>query len=96
MTDESKILYIDHIEVKPGSDKPRIKGHGITVAFLSTFMDDPEWTVQRICEGYNLTPAQVYAAWSYYSDHKDEIDRAIEEGERRVEESARPTNIWIE
>jgi uncharacterized protein (DUF433 family) len=68
----------EHIRIKENG-KPVVAGRGIMVQFLSHFIDDPNWSVQRICEEYGLTPAQVYAAWSYYYDHKDEIDRQIAE-----------------
>ncbi len=80
---EHVIVPINYIERKPNSDKYRIVGKGVTVDFLSLFINDPEWPVERICENYNLTPAEVYAAWSFYYDHKAEIDR------RLAEESAR-------
>jgi hypothetical protein len=33
------------IERKPHSDKYRITGNGVTVEFLSLFLDDAEWPV---------------------------------------------------
>ncbi|MFN8376100.1 MAG: DUF433 domain-containing protein [Anaerolineae bacterium] len=71
------IIPINYIERKPNSEKYRVVGKGVTVEFLSLFVDDPEWTVERICENYNLTPAEVYAAWSFYYDHKAEIDARV-------------------
>lgn len=68
-----------YIERKPDSAKYRVTGKGVTVEFLSTFIDDPDWTVESICEGYDLTPAELHAAWSFYYDHKDEIDRRVAE-----------------
>lgn len=78
MTD-SVIIPINHIERKPNSHKYRIVGKGVTVEFLSHFIDDPEWPVGRICDNYGLTPGEVFAAWAFYSDHKEEIDRTIAE-----------------
>jgi uncharacterized protein (DUF433 family) len=68
---------INHIERKPDSDYYRIIGKGVTVEFLSRLIDDPEWSVERICANYNLTPAEVYAAWLFYYDHKEEIDARV-------------------
>jgi uncharacterized protein (DUF433 family) len=79
------IIPITHIERKPGSDKYRIAGKGVTVEFLAQFINDPAWPVERICQNYDLTPGEVYAAWSFYSDHRAEIDRRVTEGEERVE-----------
>jgi uncharacterized protein (DUF433 family) len=57
--------------------KPRIKGTGITV---QNIVEDTAsgLTPEYISEQFGLTLGQVYAALSYYYDHKDEIDRAIE------------------
>ena len=73
------VIPINYIERKPQSDYYRIIGKGITVEFLSTLRDNPEWSMERICESYGLTPAEVYAAWSFYYDHRDEIDRRLKE-----------------
>ena len=67
------------IERKPDSQKYRIVDKGITVEFLSRLLGDLDWPVSRICENYGLTPAEVHAAWAFYYDHKDEIDRRIQE-----------------
>jgi hypothetical protein len=48
------------------------------VQFLAGFIDHADWPVERICEEFNLTPAEVYAAWAYYYDHKAEIDARIQ------------------
>jgi uncharacterized protein (DUF433 family) len=74
---EHVIIPINYIERKPGSEKYRIVGKGVTVEFLSFFIDDPEWPMERICEQFNLTPAEVHAAWSFYYDHQEEIDRRL-------------------
>ena len=83
---EQVIIPINYIERKPNSKKYRIVGKGVTVEFLSLFINNPQWSVERICEEYGLTPAEVYAAWSFYSDHQDEIDRTLRE-ERELEEA---------
>lgn len=87
------IIPINYIERKPNSEKYRIVGKGVTVEFLSYFIDDPEWPLESICENYNLTPAEIHAAWSFYYDHQDEIDArlaAIEaENARHVKEAER-------
>jgi uncharacterized protein (DUF433 family) len=74
---EHIIIPINYIERKPSSGQYRIVHKGITVTFLATLIDDPEWTVERICENYNLTPAEVHAAWAFYYDHKAEVDHYI-------------------
>lgn len=84
----SVAIPITYIERKPDSDYYRIIGKGVTVEFLSRLIDDPEWPMERICDNYGLTPAEVHAAWSFYYDHKAEIDRRIEEAAKRHEAAA--------
>jgi uncharacterized protein (DUF433 family) len=76
---DSIIIPINTIERKPNSRQYRIVGKGVTVTFLATLLNKPQWTVARICEDYNLTPAEVYAAWAFYYEHQDEIDLVIAE-----------------
>ncbi len=78
-------IPINYIERKPKSDYYRIIDKGITVEFLSTLMDKPEWTMERICADYGLTPAEVHAAWSFYYDHREEIDRRLQEAAKRFD-----------
>lgn len=76
---EHVAIPINYIERKPNSRYYRVIGKGVTVEYLSCLIDDPEWPVERISENYDLTPAEIYAAWSFYYDHKDEIDGHIAE-----------------
>jgi uncharacterized protein (DUF433 family) len=75
----NQIIPINYIERKPDSDKYRIVGKGVTVEFLAGFIGDPAWPVERICANYGLTPAEVFAAWAFYYDHKAEIDAWLAE-----------------
>jgi uncharacterized protein (DUF433 family) len=78
---EDKILPILHIREKSGPrQQPRLVRKGITVAFLATLAENPDWPIDRICDEYGLTRGEVYAAWSYYFDHQPEIE-FIEENE---------------
>ncbi len=89
----TRVLPITDIVTHEGSDTPRVAGTGLTVAFLSRFIDDPKWPVERICSKYGLTPSQVYAAWSYYYANKEEIDRAIIEAEEMAHRVGTPIII---
>lgn len=78
-----------YIERKPNSDKYRVIGKGVTVELLSTLIG---YDMDYVQANYNLTKAEIHAAWSFYYDHKEEIDARIaaenaesEEGERRTE-----------
>lgn len=75
----SDMIIYPHLEISPDTVNPHIAGRQLTVKFLTIFLNDSEWPVERICEQYALTPAQVYSAWAYYYDHKEVIDNAIAE-----------------
>jgi uncharacterized protein (DUF433 family) len=77
MTDQT-IIPINYIERKPDSSKYRIAGKGVTVEFLVLFIDDPDWPVERICDNFGLTPAEVHAAWAFYYDHQAKIDQHLQ------------------
>lgn len=70
-----------HIVRVPGvaGGRPVIAGTRISVDFIARLLqagDEPA----DICASYpHLSPAAVYDAISFYFDHKDEIDRLIEE-----------------
>ena len=83
---------IKHIDFK-ANGKPILAGTRLSIEFLAAFVDDPEWSVERLCETYALTPGQVYAAWSFYYDHKEEIDRALSEKSPRPDEEAHRAKI---
>lgn len=76
-----------HIECTPGiaGGKPRIAGHRITVQNIAIWHDRLGIGVDEIASQYDLTLADVHAALAYYFDHRDEIDRCIEEGEAFAE-----------
>ncbi|MBI1901700.1 MAG: DUF433 domain-containing protein [Planctomycetia bacterium] len=71
-----------HIEVTPGvaGGKPRIAGHRITVQDIAIWHERLGQSADEIAAEYDLTLADVYAALAYYFDHREEIDRSIEEG----------------
>lgn len=75
----SEALSLNYIERKLGSKKYRIIGKGVTVEFLASLLHDPAWSVERICQNYALTPAEVHAAWAFYYDHQAEIDGHLAE-----------------
>ena len=78
----------EHIEITPGvmGGKPRIAGHRISVQNVVIWHNEMGYSVEKIAEDYNLSRADVYAALSYYHDHKEEVDKSIVEGEKFVEE----------
>lgn len=85
MATENDYFSMTYIERKPNTTMYRVKGKGVTVAFLVDYIDDPEWPVERICQAYGLTPAEVYAAWAFYYEHQAEIDEQIQRAEQFYE-----------
>lgn len=73
----NEITLNKYIERKPMSEHYRVVGKGITVEYLSWLVNDPEWTVERVCRAYGLTPAEVHAAWLFYYEHQAEIDEHV-------------------
>ncbi len=66
--------------------KPRIDGHRITVSDVVCWHEQQGQTPAQIATDYALTLGQVYAALSYYFDHKAEIDKEIADSEAFAEE----------
>jgi uncharacterized protein (DUF433 family) len=78
----------EHIEITPNimGGKPRIAGHRISVQDVVVWHNELGYAVDQIANDYGLSLADVYAALAYYYDHRAEIDKSIEEGEKLVEE----------
>ena len=93
---ENQIVSINYIALKP-SGTPVIAGTGISVSLIGFLIEEPEWSVERIQEEYGLTLGQIYAALSYFADHREEIEQALAESERRLDEMQRlrPDRIGI-
>lgn len=70
-----------HIEITPGvaGGKPRSAGHRITVQDIVVWHERMGRSADEIATEYDLTLADVYAALTYYFDHREEIDRPIED-----------------
>jgi uncharacterized protein (DUF433 family) len=73
----------EHIEITPGvsGGKPRIKGHRITVQDIVIWYDRLGKTADEIATEYDLTLADVHGALTYYFDHREEIDRSMQESQ---------------
>jgi uncharacterized protein (DUF433 family) len=76
-----------HIEVTPGvaSGRPTISGRRITVRDIAIWHERLGRNADEISADHDLTLAEVYAALAYYFDHRDELDRDIEESAAFVE-----------
>jgi uncharacterized protein (DUF433 family) len=80
------VLPINHIASDPSyrSGRARVVGTGITVHFLAGYLEET-CSVEEICKLHDLTPGQIYAAWSYYYDHKAEIDAQRREDDEAID-----------
>jgi uncharacterized protein (DUF433 family) len=80
---DTVLLTIDHIVKTPGTlgGRPCIRGHRIAVDHVVSACVYGGIDVSEFCENYDLTPAQVYAALSYYYDNTEEIDGIIRDTE---------------
>ena len=76
------VLPIEHIVSTPDTSggQPRIAGSRIRVQDIAVY-NNAGWAPITIADELDLTLSQIYAALSYYLDHKDEIDRAIRDAD---------------
>lgn len=71
-----------HIVLKE-SGTPMIEGTRISVARIALDFTEHRYRPEEIPDHYDgLTLAQVFAALAYYFDHKDAMDRMIQEDDR--------------
>ena len=72
-----------HIEIDPAiaGGKARIAGHRITVQNIAVWHERLGLSADVIAAEYGLTLADIYAALTYYFDHRAEIDQSIDDGE---------------
>lgn len=77
-------IISEHIETTPGvcGGRPRIAGHRIRVSDIVIWHErqglSPEEIVTRFPQ---LSLSDVFAALTYYHDHREEIHRSIREDE---------------
>ena len=78
---------MSHIEFSADTrgGKPRIAGTRITVADIVLMHRRLGRALEEIAGTYDLPMASVYAAMAYYYDHKNEIDRSLDEEESLAE-----------
>jgi uncharacterized protein (DUF433 family) len=82
-----------HIAITPGvaGGKARVAGSRITVHTIAVWHELLGRGADEIATEYDLSLADVYAALAWYFDHREEIDREIEEGRVFVEALRRRT-----
>ena len=64
----------------------RIAGKGVLVQAIVVWHTVLNRSPEEIALDHNLTVAEVYAALSYYHDHREKIDRSIWEDDRLIAE----------
>ena len=89
---------LEHIELTPGvcGGKPRIKGHRIKVQHVVVWHERMGLSPDEIVSEHpGLTLADVYAALTYYWDHRAQIDADIHEGRELAAKlrSGAPSNL---
>ena len=80
-------VIAEHIEITPGvcGGRPRIAGHRIRVQDIVVYTEVHGQSPDEIVAGFpQLTLADVHAALAYYYDHREEINRQMEEDEEFV------------
>lgn len=82
------ILTTPHIAISEdvAGGKPRIAGHRLTVQDIVIWHERLGRSADEIASDHGLTLADVYAALSYYYDHRHEIDEAVLADESYVAE----------
>lgn len=82
-----------HIEITPGvaGGKPRIAGHRITVQNVVIWHEWLGISADEIVAQCNLSLSDVYAALTYYYDHKEQIDKSIKEDDAFIEQLRKKT-----
>jgi uncharacterized protein (DUF433 family) len=85
------VVLDGHIEATPGTrgGRPRIAGTRITVADVVIMRFRQNQSLEEIAGVYDLPLASVHAAMAYYYDHREEIDKGIEEDEAFADEARR-------
>jgi uncharacterized protein (DUF433 family) len=83
----SATAQIEHIEMTPGvvGGKPRIAGRRISVQDIVIWHERIGQSADEIAAEYDLSLSDIYAALTYYFDHRIDIDRSIEESKAFVE-----------
>lgn len=76
-----------YIEIKPGHSggKPRIVGRRIKVQDVAFWHERMGLSADEIAFQYGLELPEIYAALSYYFDHREQIDQDLRDKDEYVE-----------
>jgi len=80
------ITPTSHIEITPGTcgGKPRIAGHRIRVQDIVIWTEQGRSVDEIVADFPQLSLGDVYAALTYYHDHREQIDQDIREDEEFI------------
>jgi uncharacterized protein (DUF433 family) len=83
----SKSLF-DRIEISPGTcgNKPRIAGTRIRVQDIAALTEMGQFPDEITAAYPHLTLDDIHAALVYYHDHRDDIEKQMDEDEKLVSE----------
>jgi len=83
----TEMVLNGHIEVMPAvrGGKPHLVGTRITVDDVVLMHYRLGQSLEEIAGKYDLSLAAVFSAMAYYYDHRDEVDRRIQEDQAFVE-----------
>jgi uncharacterized protein (DUF433 family) len=88
-----RLTLVEHISVDPKvfRGRPCIRGTRIPVDILVDMRTRDGLSPEEIAELYDgaITLSDVYAAFSYYFDHREEIDRMVAQADAWSEEFQR-------
>lgn len=76
-----------HISIDPGilGGKPCIAGRRISVEHVVVWHLRENQPIEEITRKYDLSPASIHAALTYYYDHRDEMDRKMAADDAMIE-----------
>ncbi|MBK7935626.1 MAG: DUF433 domain-containing protein [Lewinellaceae bacterium] len=76
----SALHLSDKIEITPGvcGGQPRISGSRFTVKQIAMWHEYMGLSADEIAHEYHLNLSDIYAALSYFFDHREEIVQAME------------------
>lgn len=84
MTTEAVVLHIERTPDVLGG-KPRVAGRRVAVEHIVVWHEWMGQSADEIANEYDLSLAEIYAALTYYYDHREEIDESLRAGQAVVE-----------
>lgn len=80
-------ISIEHIVSDPNMcfGKPRIAGTRLTVKDVIAHHRFQGMSAEEIADDWSVSLAAVYAAFAYYYDHKNEIDKSFSDDKEFVQ-----------